>query len=139
MTTKEWRLKNPQKTLEQHRRYRAKNRVKINAYAKQWRLRNPEKYNAKQKRYDLKNPDRRKNKQYGINLAEMKKKQNGMCAICSRKVFLVIDHCHQTKKFRGLLCNDCNLGLGRFFDSVENLEKAKKYLLDFQEKLTLNI
>lgn len=39
-----------------------------------------------------------------------------------------IDHCHRTGKIWGLLCDDCNMGLGKFKDSPELLEKAKQYL-----------
>jgi len=64
-------------------------------------------------------------------------KQNGKCAICkkpeTRKTGnkireLSIDHCHKTGKVRGLLCDSCNNGLGRFKDSVKLLESALKYL-----------
>lgn len=39
-----------------------------------------------------------------------------------------LDHCHTTGKFRGNLCENCNLGLGRFKDSIDNLNKAIDYL-----------
>jgi hypothetical protein len=39
-----------------------------------------------------------------------------------------IDHCHKTKKFRGILCNNCNIGLGQFKDSIMRLRKAISYL-----------
>jgi len=64
--------------------------------------------------------------------------QNSRCAICgashghkSRRgtvCRLAIDHDHETGKVRGLLCNNCNRGLGRFKDSIENLEAAIRYL-----------
>jgi hypothetical protein len=65
-------------------------------------------------------------------------KQRGQCAICGvreghlscrgRKCRLAIDHDHQTGAVRGLLCNNCNRGLGRFKDSVTLLEAAARYL-----------
>lgn len=71
---------------------------------------------------------------YNIDLKELsrlKVEQNNSCAICS-KVFTDkkphLDHNHYTMKIRGLLCNNCNLGLGNFKDSVSNLENAIKYL-----------
>lgn len=39
-----------------------------------------------------------------------------------------IDHCHTTGKIRGLLCDECNSGLGMFKDNVELLKLAKAYL-----------
>ena len=65
--------------------------------------------------------------------------QEGRCAICRGGSFVIrggkgywsrlaIDHDHQTNKLRGLLCNNCNNGLGRFQDSVLLLEQAARYL-----------
>lgn len=65
------------------------------------------------------------------------KNQNYVCAICGKKerrkihnkiTNLSVDHNHQTKKVRGLLCNRCNNGLIRFYDNVILLKKAIKYL-----------
>ena len=39
-----------------------------------------------------------------------------------------MDHCHKTKKIRGLLCHTCNSGLGMFKDNIEYLKNAIKYL-----------
>jgi hypothetical protein len=39
-----------------------------------------------------------------------------------------IDHCHSTKKVRGILCRNCNLGLGFFNDNSDYLLKAINYL-----------
>lgn len=55
-------------------------------------------------------------------------KKNNTCAICSKKVKLNVDHDHVTGKVRGLLCQNCNLGLGRFMDNPNLLEKAVQYL-----------
>ncbi len=79
-------------------------------------------------------------KVYGITLEEyfeMVDSHAGLCAICGRvgfqmgknqKLLLVIDHCHESGKVRGLLCHNCNRGLGLFKDNVESLTKAIEYL-----------
>lgn len=41
---------------------------------------------------------------------------------------LVMDHNHQTGKFRGMLCNHCNRGLGNFKDNINTLHAAIEYL-----------
>jgi hypothetical protein len=41
---------------------------------------------------------------------------------------LVMDHNHKNGKFRGMLCNHCNRGLGNFKDNIQNLENAILYL-----------
>lgn len=75
---------------------------------------------------------------YGMSLTEydaMLVSQENCCAICASpypgvnfSVFPV-DHDHATGEVRGLLCNDCNLGLQRFKDSPELLMTAAAYLL----------
>lgn len=40
----------------------------------------------------------------------------------------VLDHCHESKKFRGWVCHVCNRGLGAFKDEIERLERAIQYL-----------
>ena len=83
---------------------------------------------------------------YGISLNEYNKllaKQNGRCAICGakhsdekRKSHLAIDHEHRKrKKIRGLLCSNCNLGLGNFKDNKELLHKAILYLQNYEATL----
>ena len=64
----------------------------------------------------------------------------GKCGICENDLkmpvsgrgqpldVVAIDHDHATGKIRGLLCNACNKGLGLFTDSIEKLNKARKYL-----------
>lgn len=42
----------------------------------------------------------------------------------------VIDHCHETEKFRGWLCHKCNRALGGFNDDKDTLERAVSYLFN---------
>lgn len=39
-----------------------------------------------------------------------------------------LDHCHETGEFRGWLCHNCNIGLGRFYDDPDLLMKAISYI-----------
>lgn len=62
-------------------------------------------------------------------------KQQNRCAICEceldpEKNRTVVDHCHSTKEVRGILCRECNSGLGHFKDSNGRLAQAAKYLID---------
>jgi hypothetical protein len=77
---------------------------------------------------------------YGITLKqynELLSSQDYKCAICytesNRKYrgkikAFAVDHCHTTGKIRGLLCNDCNTGIGLLKDNVIFLESAINYL-----------
>ena len=59
--------------------------------------------------------------------------QSGLCAICCKVLRkadrgYAIDHNHETKKVRGLLCNQCNTGLGLLQDNPDILRSALDYL-----------
>lgn len=55
--------------------------------------------------------------------------QAGRCALCrSAMMDPCIDHCHETKRVRGLLCRRCNLGLGHFQDDPVRIAAALYYL-----------
>ena len=73
---------------------------------------------------------------YGISnddYDKILKKQNGGCGICGKickdeKKLFPVDHDHKTGKIRGILCNSCNNGIGRFHDDVNKLNNAVRYL-----------
>jgi hypothetical protein len=83
--------------------------------------------------------DRKLQKNYQISLDDyqiMFDEHNGKCAICEKDYALSernlnVDHDHITNKVRGLLCNQCNLGLGLFKDSFFLLEKAATYIKSY--------
>lgn len=71
---------------------------------------------------------------YGLSEQEymaLIEKQANRCAICGSKdegKVLCVDHDHNTGKVRGLLCHNCNVGLGNFKDNSEVLASAIGYL-----------
>lgn len=75
-------------------------------------------------------------RKYGISLVEYKalqKQQNGVCAICGQPESfaarsLCVDHDHADGRVRGLLCDNCNRGLGAFKDREDWLARAIAYL-----------
>ncbi len=70
-------------------------------------------------------------KHYGIGQSEYKKisaDQKNVCAICFKDRALVVDHCHETKIVRGLLCHQCNRALGLFQDNIHTIKRAIEYL-----------
>jgi len=63
--------------------------------------------------------------------AEAFEKQFYKCKICSSSITMedsAIDHNHDTGKFRGILCKNCNRALGLFKDNPVVLNKASLYL-----------
>lgn len=66
--------------------------------------------------------------------AEKLNEQDGVCAICGQlprgtgRNGFVVDHDHNNGLVRGILCADCNKGLGNFKDNSNVLRLAAKYL-----------
>jgi hypothetical protein len=55
--------------------------------------------------------------------------QGGLCAICEGPLERPhVDHDHTTGKVRGILCFNCNAGLGKFQDNVAVMAAAVEYL-----------
>lgn len=70
---------------------------------------------------------------YGMtsDQVEQMEKDSPNCAICGvsfNKATRHVDHCHTTGKVRGLLCTNCNRGLGYFKDNQQSLLNAIAYL-----------
>ena len=129
---------------------RNSNRADFNARMAKDREENPEKwakmYKAHYARLKARFGDYHSlNKQCrlrGITLdkyAEMLDKQDNKCAICLQEETckdpkhdkirrLSIDHCHKTGKARELLCQGCNVAIGRFKDDIELMERAINYV-----------
>lgn len=81
-------------------------------------------------------------RKYGISYStyvQMLVNQGFKCAVCGKdhaevpgnkwaKARLAVDHDHITGEIRGLLCFECNTGIGHFGDSPERLRSAARYL-----------
>jgi copper chaperone CopZ len=119
------RKENKDKYREVQIQWNMDNKDKIQTIEKKWQKANPEKLRAKSMR-----------KKYGISIAEydfLLLKQEDQCGICKRHkssftIRLCIDHNHSTGKIRGLLCSNCNRGLGLFQDRADWLRNAANYL-----------
>lgn len=114
---------------EYRKQYQARPEYNAKAAAKaaEWRRNRPAEAKAERRRQNL--------RMYGLTprkYAVMLELQGGVCAICRCACKtgrnLAVDHDHDTGVVRGLLCNDCNNGLGRFADDTERLEAAINYL-----------
>jgi hypothetical protein len=70
---------------------------------------------------------------YGLTedtFIEMFDAQDAQCAICKISIDhgCCVDHCHDTGKVRGLLCRQCNSGIGMLKDDPALLREAIWYL-----------
>lgn len=143
---KEYRKVNMRKICQQTMAWKRLNRERVREWARQDRINNPEKYKRWSRNSRIKQGLERSEKEIlrrrGIDKAKydlMVLEQDNKCAICKKEETrksrtkgnvcrLAIDHCHETNIVRGLLCHDCNAGLGHFHDSIEILEQAILYL-----------
>jgi Recombination endonuclease VII len=134
-----WRAANPEKAKEVQRRSNAKRRANpetakaISAYQARYRAENAETLRHKERE-----------RKFGISrqkYADLFHSQRGVCAICfqpetaTRKGVikaLAVDHDHQTGEVRGLLCYECNTGIGKLKDDPEVLRNAADYLERFK-------
>lgn len=82
---------------------------------------------------DAENKLRRYNAQPALVVEQLNPVAEGKCEICNDPSNLVIDHCHNSKDVRGILCWSCNVALGHFKDSEERLTSALKYLCKFKQ------
>lgn len=72
---------------------------------------------------------------YGITKEEWQRQfaaQGYRCAICGTKdpgkTQWIVDRCHKTNLFRGILCRKCNAGIGLLGDTAEKAHAAMLYL-----------
>lgn len=118
--------RNRQKRLEKSKEYRSARREQIQAWSKEYWRKNRDKYRCQ-----------RLQRLYGITFEAFQKRladQGGKCKICRTTVpagrhgIFVVDHCHKSGKIRGILCNDCNVVLGKMHDSPVLLHRAANYI-----------
>jgi DNA-directed RNA polymerase subunit RPC12/RpoP len=133
-----WNRKNRELCLKRNKEYGVIKKEKIAMRKKARYTENPKKYSAQARKTMLKN-------KYGLSVEQydsMLKEQGGVCAICKQKETIVsnkkggvdslrVDHCHKSSQVRGLLCQNCNFGLGHFKDNIMLLKTAIDYLNRF--------
>jgi hypothetical protein len=112
------------------KKYYAKNADKVNKRARERRRQYPENQKEIRRRAHLK-------RAYGITPAQydaLFQAQGKICAICETpnpgsKKGWHIDHCHSTRKTRGILCHNCNLTIGHAKDDINRMVAAMFYVL----------
>lgn len=116
---------NRERSIERQRAYRKANKDRVNATNRRYRQRHPEQIRIMETRSRLRNN--------GLPPPIPSRPMPQMCELCNGKLgkrSLHLDHDHTTGRFRGWLCHGCNVGLGLFRDSIENLQRAITYLKD---------
>src|SRR5271166_6272451 len=127
---------------ESQEQMRQKDPEKFRRMQREWyerrKQKDPEKFRRMQRKYKLKRYYRLTEEQYQVLLQA----QNYICAICGIEEWecmgngrkLHVDHCHETKRNRGLLCQKCNTGIGQFNHDIKRLQLAIDYLIKYDTK-----
>jgi hypothetical protein len=128
-----------QKHKEKRKQYRKDNIEKVREWRRNWAKNNPDKKKEMDKYYNQNNKEKIKInnrnrilKQYNLTQEDFDKllnSQNNQCGIC-KKILKVpyIDHDHTTGEVRGILCLQCNTGLGYLGDNVKAVINTLYYL-----------
>jgi DNA-directed RNA polymerase subunit RPC12/RpoP len=137
----EWNRNNPDKILAQQQKTRKKYKMKLRKRAKEYVLKNPEKVKIRLEKsrfcralYSSNIKAKQRNHIACIATEEeIKYIFTGKCFVCgvsesNCRVKLCLDHNHSTGKFRGWLCEDCNIAAGKLRDNPIIVQNLYKYL-----------
>jgi hypothetical protein len=126
-----------------------KNKERYDAYHAEYRKKHADQWSQWATDWNRKHPEKRRSIRlrhcYGITASEyerMLELQGGACAICGetpKKKTLSVDHVHvdgyenftaeEKKKYvRGLICQSCNVTLGRIKENIQTLKNMIVYL-----------
>lgn len=100
-------------------------------------LENKSSMRRKQKRWREKNPDYAKNRRQQELEQAAGRPRAAACECCGKEQrgrALAFDHCHTTGAFRGWLCANCNVGIGKLGDTVAGVRLALEYLQKHEAK-----
>jgi hypothetical protein len=149
--SKKFKDGNKEKLAAQHREWASRNKEKLRNVARAYRQRNGDKLRANEKERYRKNRKKRLESllisKYGITQLEfdgLLQRQGNSCAICGSsdprgRGGFHVDHDHETGEVRGLLCHNCNTGLGKLGDNLESLERAVQYLLNSPKRIASDL
>jgi len=135
-----WNDNNKDKLKKIKKKYKIAHKDEIQKYNKKHRNLLKDYYNNYKKKWRHNNKDKTKNgklKKYGLTIEKFNnllQNQNYECGICKKKfkdsypLQPCVDHDHKTNVVRGLLCHNCNSGIGGLHDNVEYIICALKWI-----------
>ena len=132
-STRRWRAAYPVLVKQLERAYYLQRREKILERQRQRRIENPEMFRERSKRDYVRRKDAQPSPYHGLSRIEVRTRltvQNGACAICKTTEARRWhgDHDHKTGAFRGVLCSNCNSGMGLLADDAARCRAAAEYL-----------
>ena len=148
--TNSWRAKNAERAREISRKSRLKHADKARARAKLWHAKNRDRHLAYMANRRATQPrkvwEAKIKSSFGITARDysiLLLQQNFCCAICGKdqtefKKRFAVDHCHDTGIVRGLLCANCNKGIGNLQESIAVLQSAINYIKSHEQFTSKN-
>jgi hypothetical protein len=140
--TKAYCEANRERKRQADKAYHEANKETILPRERAKRQADPEKYRARERAYYQANRKACRERmerlrlvtKFGITPEELERlyrSHDDRCGICKTPFMLAmrhIDHCHRSRKVRGLLCNRCNMGMGGLGDNPSSIRNAIMYL-----------
>lgn len=143
-----WNINNKDKLIKIKKKYKENHKKEIQNYNKKHRKVLRDYYNSYKRKWRSNNKNKTKNeklKKYNLTIEDfynLLKIQKNRCGICKKKFnnsyssFPCVDHNHKTGTIRGILCRNCNSGVGGLHDDIEIISNALKWV---KKKNTVNI
>lgn len=124
---REYQKRNKEQIYKQGRTYYGQNKDKILGKQKEYRKNHKELFKVK----DFKKHCRLNYKLTDQQILYIMENRSGYCPICNKYCeVLCVDHDHNTMKFRGLICDTCNKGIGLLKEDIDIYASAIVYLVD---------
>jgi len=135
-----WNKRNKDKLKKIKKKYRDTHKNESRVYNKEHHVLLVDHYNSYKKKWRSLNKDKTKNeklKKYSLTIISFNnllQNQNNRCGVCEKEfsnsypLYPCVDHDHKTNIVRGILCRNCNSGIGGLDDNVENLINALKWI-----------
>lgn len=105
--------------------------IRLRTDTGKWRCQTSERYNDRFRKYGLTQAEY--NSLYVLQL--------GGCGICGVRLdhSCHVDHDHETQRVRGLLCSDCNTGMGLLKDDPDLLLRAVQYIKESNVRSSIEV
>ncbi len=122
-----------------HKRVKSGLQSHCRSCSREWHRERPDYIRRKNAEFKRKNPtyhaDRNRLVKYGLTRSQIDdliSSQKGGCLGCNRELVSLktcVDHDHSSGRVRGIICDDCNIVLGRVRDDPRTLSRLAEYVL----------
>lgn len=137
-----YREENADKIKQRKKEYYENNKEAVSEKGKIYRENNKDSISSRRKEWIKNNRDKKISRRHVVSLDNVRYilslNPDNICEICGKqgnreldKNSTNFDHSHVNGLGRGLLCNSCNINLGRSGDELDNLVYNEKFGMEF--------